>query len=255
MEISELAIRLLLLFLPGILASYILNTFTTTHTPTKFIFLLESFVLGILSYAALTVTATILGVVCPEAGFQISFFSTLTSAKVDVRFGEVFYASGHALVLSIGLVCIVNYKLHFRLAHFLRITKKFADHDVWSYTLTSPRTGWITVRDHDNDLIYDGWYEAFSEDSRNPELLLGDVSVYTNQTGEPLYQVGSLYLSLKGKRFSIEFRDIPVSPECQWKEEVDDGAKKRPGQAAPKAASRRAAQAGRRARKERREKS
>jgi len=79
---------------------------------------------------------------------------------------------------------------------------------------------WVTVRDHENDLIYDGWVQAFSDDSVDAELLLRDVSVYRNSTAEPLYQVGMMYVSRKRDDISLEFRTINLSKEIEWKDKT-----------------------------------
>lgn len=82
---------------------------------------------------------------------------------------------------------------------------------------------WVTVRDHKNDLVYDGWVQAFSNDSREAEMLLRDVSVYKNSNAERLYQVGALYVSRKSEDISIECRTIPVDDGIKWKEGESNG--------------------------------
>ena len=77
-------------------------------------------------------------------------------------------------------------------------------------------------RDHSNDLILDGWVQAFSDDSKDAEILIRDVSVYKNSTGERLYQIGAMYLSRNRQDISIECRTIPVDDVVKWKEEKDE---------------------------------
>ncbi|MBF8276038.1 MAG: hypothetical protein HW390_1111 [Candidatus Brocadiaceae bacterium] len=79
-------------------------------------------------------------------------------------------------------------------------------------------TVWVAVRDHKNNLIYDGWVQAFSDDSKDAELLLRDVSIYNNDSGECLYQVGAVYLSRKREDISIECRTLSIDPKIIWKE-------------------------------------
>ncbi|MGM0878098.1 MAG: hypothetical protein ACQEWV_26135 [Bacillota bacterium] len=64
-----------------------------------------------------------------------------------------------AFLISVG----INRKLLHRFAKNLKITKKFGQLDVWSYTFDSPDIGWVIVRDLDKDLMYQGWDEAFSD--------------------------------------------------------------------------------------------
>jgi hypothetical protein len=93
----------------------------------------------------------------------------------------------------------------------------FAERDVWDYVFNTPDPGWITVRDLDHDLMYDGWYWAYSSDAEPRELLLRDVSVYKNGTGERLYQVGAAYIPLE-KSFRLEFRSVQMSKELLWED-------------------------------------
>ena len=99
-----------------------------------------------------------------------------------------------------------THKLHFRLFQKLKITKKFGEQDVWGFLMNSPSTEWITVRDTENNIMYDGWVKAFSDNSKEAELLLESVSVYKNDTGEHLYDVDAQYLSLNRDKISIEVR-------------------------------------------------
>lgn len=72
--------------------------------------------------------------------------------------------------------------------------------------MNSADTKWITVRDSENNIMYDGFVRAFSDNSKETELLLEDVSVYKNDSGEHLYDTNVLYLSLNRGKISIEIR-------------------------------------------------
>lgn len=65
-------------------------------------------------------------------------------------------------------------------------------------------------------MAYDGWVVAFSDDSKDAELLLRDVSVYQNSTGEPLYQVGMMYISRNREDIAIEIRTVPLTKDREW---------------------------------------
>ena len=88
------------------------------------------------------------------------------------------------------------------------LTRKFGELDVWGYAFNSPQVEWVTVRDHVRNLAYDGWVKAFSDDSKNAELLLMDVKVHKNDSGELLYEIPSTYLSLDRSTITIEFRSL-----------------------------------------------
>jgi hypothetical protein len=224
MQISELAFRLLLLFLPGLLCAYVIDELTI-HRPRELaFFLLKSFVLGMGCY--FTYWAVIKGVHLLWPGAPLSeliFLRALVDSKVTFSFAEIAYVS----ILAVVVGCLVSFsakhKLVNRLAQWSRVTKKFGELDVWGYMLNIPDIVWVTVRDHKNNLVYDGWIQAFSDDSKNAELLLRDVSIYKNDTGERLYQSGAVYLSRDRGDISIECRTLPLPETVKWKEEQNEG--------------------------------
>ena len=101
-----------------------------------------------------------------------------------------------------------------QVARKIGVSEKFGDLDVWGYLLNMKNNDeliWITVRDHENGLIYDGRIIAFSDDSRNAELLLEDVCVYENtptenETAKELYKVNTMYLSRNREKITLEYR-------------------------------------------------
>ena len=50
MEATEFAVRLLLLFFPGVICAYIVDTLTIHKPRTQFLFVLNSLILGLTSY-------------------------------------------------------------------------------------------------------------------------------------------------------------------------------------------------------------
>ena len=68
---------------------------------------------------------------------------------------------------------------------------------------------WVVVRDLEDDLIYEGWIVAFSDSTADfDEMLLTDAQVYRNSTGEELYKVSGLYLSMRHGNKTIEFPNL-----------------------------------------------
>lgn len=206
MDISVFAIRLLLLFFPGIICSYLIDTFTVHKERTQFQFIINSFLFGLISY--LLYWAMI--IFCKK--FQLidvsefAFFKALNDTSYSISYKEIVYVCILSMFVGIFSTVIHTYKIHFRLAHKLKITRKFGELDVWGYLMNSPDIEWVTVRDTSNNLMYDGWVQAFSDNSMEAELLMGDVGVYKNDTGEFLYNVDGQYLSLDRNNISIEIR-------------------------------------------------
>jgi len=204
---SEFTVRLLLLFFPGVICAYIVDSLTIHRPKSQFEFVLDSFVYGLASY--LVYWAALWG--ASHLGLQVRplvFLHALTDGRASVSFRELAWASFVACLLALCLTVILTHKLHFRLARRLRLTKKFGELDVWGFVFNSPEVEWATVRDHAHGLAYDGWVQLFSDDSRSAELVLRDVKVYRNDTGAYLYEVPSLYLSLNRDGIILEFRRL-----------------------------------------------
>ncbi len=209
MEISDLTVRILFLFLPGIICSVIVDIFTVHRPKDVFHYLLESFIYGVLSYFIYWLWLKLPFTENKPMNFMYALFD---NNKVIV-YKEIFCGCIAAVLLGISITYISTYKLHTRLAHRIKMTKKFGELDVWGYTFNSKNIEYVTVRDHKNNLVYDGWVQSFSDDSKNAELLLRDVSIYKNDTAEQLYQIGAIYLSLNKEDIAIEFRDIEIDKE------------------------------------------
>ncbi|MEW6619460.1 MAG: DUF6338 family protein [bacterium] len=234
MDITEFSIRILLLFFPGIICSYIVDTFTIHKPREPFFFLLQSFVFGLSSYFLFWVVLPIYNFMGIKVGLwdsksEVVFLRALIDDNIHISYYEIVWVCFVAIILGLIITAIETYKIHFRLVKGLRITKKFGELDVWGYSLNAKDIEWVTVRDIEKDLVYDGWVQSFSDDSKDAELLLRDVSVYSNLEAKPLYQVGAMYISRKRDDITIEFRTIPITENIKWKEgKEDEGNKTNP---------------------------
>lgn len=203
MDISEFAFNLLLIFFPGIICAYMVDMFTNHKERTQFQFVINAFLLGFGSYL---LYAAIVYLCSPDKINSINFLHALSEGKVKISVKEILQVCAVAFFLGVAIIVINTHKLHFRLFQALNITNKFGEQDVWGLLMNSPATEWVTVRDNENNIMYDGWVKAFSDNSKEAELLLEDVSVYKNDTGTHLYDVDAQYLSLDRDKISIEIR-------------------------------------------------
>jgi hypothetical protein len=220
--ITEFSIRILLLFLPGVICSYLVDTLTIHPPREPIFFVIRALVLGFASY--FLYWATIHGLHLLQIRFlpdHVSFLKALEGTNAPIDFHEILYVCITSLFISLGMTVESTYKLTHRFFGFLKVTRKFGELDVWGFALNSKDVEWVTVRVFSEDLVYDGWINAFSDDGKDAELLLRDVSVYRNSTGEFLYEVGAIYLSPDRKAVSLEFRSIPVTIEAPTTEHQD----------------------------------
>jgi len=205
MEISEFAFRVLLLFFPGIICSYIVDAFTIHKERNEFEFLINSFVYGMTTYLLYWIVVSSLPCLNINGG-RVYFLQEMTDSKEPISIKELVNVCVVSAMLAIAITIMHTHKLHFRIAHKLKLTKKFGELDVWGYVMNSKNVTWVTVRDIDHNLAYDGWVQAFSDNSNDAEILLGDVVVYDNTNGNELYKVASQYLSMNKGNISIEVR-------------------------------------------------
>ncbi len=208
MDITEFAFKLLLIFFPGIICAYLIDLFTNHKERTQFEFVINSFLLGFGSYLTY---AAIINLFAPEIFSEMNVIHVITQSEKIISIKEIFQVSSVSVVIAVLIVIINTRKLHFRLFKYLKITKKFGEQDVWGFLLNSSNTEWVTVRDFENNIMYDGFVKAFSDNSKEAEILLEDVQVYENITGELLYKVEAQYLSLNKDKISIELRSKPIN--------------------------------------------
>ncbi|MEI6056861.1 MAG: DUF6338 family protein [Lentisphaerota bacterium] len=225
MNLSDFTIRILLLFLPGIICSIFVDKFTTHKKKTPFYFVIVSFTYGFVSYFSYWLLLKLLSLVF-SINSRLYFTSSLLDNSMPISFGEIVWVCITAAVLSYVISFIINRSFHYKIARILSVTNKFAETDVWEFTFNSKDLDeWVTVRDHKYNLIYQGWVNAFSQSSNKPELLLRDVSVYSNETGKPLYQIGCMYIARSREDLTIEFGNIPVTDSLKWKDKKNDRKK------------------------------
>lgn len=197
MQLSELTIRLLLIFFPGIISSLIIDNLIS-HREREFkIFLLYSFILGLASYFILYIIISINNFLVILRGlipsWKVSFLNSLIDKKADINIKEVVIATLIAIILALLISALINHRLLHKFAKKLKISKRFGQLDVWSYVLDSPDIDWVIIRDLENDLMYQGWIEAFSDTYDTNELFIRDVKVYKNSTAEELYFMQGIY--------------------------------------------------------------
>lgn len=214
MQISELTLRLLLLFLPGMITVLMIEYLTVYKERKPFYFFIYSFILGFLAYytffAGLKVGKLIF---FSNSNVDVRFLSALFDKSASIDYREILWVSLASIFNGFFISFVVNRKYFHRFSQKLGITKKFAEIDVWDYLFNSDddEMKWITVRDIKNDLVFEGWVEAFSDTVKESELFLRDVIIYRNSTAEELYSVPGLYLSRNRDEMTIEFKALQYS--------------------------------------------
>lgn len=210
MDFSDLALRVVLLFFPGVVAALIVDALTNHRPRTPFVFGTHAFVLGLLSYLLLAagqaVASWIVTWLHPDRGIpRLAFFQALTDADVALRWMEILLAVPAGVVVAGIVAAGINHKWLHRTARTIRVSRRSGELDTWSLLFNSDEIGWVNVRDIRHDLVYEGWVDAFSDTGDTPEVLLREVAVYRNTTGSLLYRTPRAYLRLAPDQVVIEY--------------------------------------------------
>lgn len=208
MELSVLTLRVVLLFFPGVLCALVVHALTIQRERTTPQFLTSAFVYGVSTYLLLAglraVSAGCTKLLGWEAPPRVTFFNVLTNEKARIAWGEIGLSAIVALLLAFVVSSVANHNVLYRVAARLGISRRFGEPDVWSHFLNSPEIRWIAVRNLADDIIYEGFVQAYSDTGADPQLLLSDVSVYRASTGTKLHDRKRVYLTPRKESVIIE---------------------------------------------------
>jgi hypothetical protein len=206
---DALTLRLLIIFIPGFISFFIIKALTAIKIENNYYAFIASFVLGFLVYLTFwPIYSFFSSFSCiPFFNSDYSIVSSILNSETKLDAIQVLLGAAWGVLLGIFSSFVINRKLFHRLMQYMSITTKFAETDVWSFAmnLEDPNLEWIYLRDFENDHLYFGNVRAFSSSSTECELLLSEVKVYVNSSGEYIYDMPLIYLSRDVKKISIEF--------------------------------------------------
>jgi len=228
MQLSEFTLRIILLFIPGITCLTIIDRLTVHKELKLHQLLINSFVLGFFCYASYYLIILIIGT-CSHISLQFSFFEALIDRNASLDFTEIILVIGWSVPMGFIFTFLIDRKVLHKVAHALRLSNKFGDADVWSYIMNSTMPEWVVIRDLENDLVYQGWIEAFSDSTGKDEIFIRDVMIYRNSTAEELYAIPGLYLSRKMENLIVEFPSLQFTKYMKRKKEIHEEDKKEEG--------------------------
>ena len=210
MDISALVIRIIFLLLPGAVAASIYWKMKGRATRKDWEDFLEVIVFSLFSYAIYAVIVYFINWKW-SAGVQFTAFDAFFDDKIAVRWQDIVFSS----LTGVGVALIASYSYQFKIINrfgkLVRATQRFGDEDVWDFVHRSPdvRGGWVIVRDHKLNLYHTCWIQAFSDSGKERELLLREVDVYDDASGEWRYSTPVMYLSRKQDELTIEILSVP----------------------------------------------
>jgi hypothetical protein len=200
---TELTLKLIIILIPGAIATIIFGKLILHKDWTNFQFILFSTLFGMFSYVSLQGGIEIINLFREVAISDLSIWKTLTNTKA-IPYGEVFKSSLVAISLAFIISFVENKKWINSIAKITRISNKYGEENLFSRYLNDPETEYVYLRDIKNNLTYHGWVKSFSEDANISEIRLAEVSVYKYENSELLYEIKEIYLSFSKTDIIIE---------------------------------------------------
>lgn len=217
MDISILALKLIILLFPGLIAALIYKRLTIKHKErSDFMFVLIAITEGIISYLTIQ-TIYFIGIFLHNVSNHeklryetISAFKNVTNGAI-IPYEEIMWASLAAVVISLITVTISHHNLLNKYAIKFGISNKYGDENLFSNFLNESCCGWVYIKDLPNELVYLGEVQSFSESAEFKEIVLNQVTVYRyfiDKEYKELFEVPKIYLSLPKDRVIIEEANI-----------------------------------------------
>ncbi|MFH1372378.1 MAG: hypothetical protein ABII79_01070 [bacterium] len=204
MEISEFTFRLILLFLPGLIA-FLLVDKLTDHKPYQlWWYLFGSLLLGFVCYLVYYPITLI-----PFLRLEFTFLDNLTSTRAVLDYWEILITTVLAIPIGLFLAFADRKQYLYGFAEWLGVCDRHGNVDTWSHILNSEEVpNVIFVRDLEYDLLYYGQIDTYSDCGEPDEIFLVDVTVYQQSTGDKLYDTPALYLARSRNKIMLEFPDF-----------------------------------------------
>lgn len=201
MDITLFSLQVVLFFFPGILAFGIYSAYTYKQKRSVFEILMNIFVFGVIAYLLYDGIRWIL--FCESRSENASLLAFVLQERMPT-FPQIAAVSFSGIMVGIIASVTFNRKILHKIGKKLKLTNRFGEPDVWAYFFESDEIEWVTIRDFETNLTYQGYVVAYGDTSDNPEILLREVYLYDSMTGEELMCVDSIYLVRPLEKISIE---------------------------------------------------
>mgnify|MGYP001198493574 CR=1 FL=1 len=195
---NQLAVTLVVLLLPGIIAAIVFDKITSHSKWDAFKFGLYSLVLGIICYSLEQLIcwgADIVRTISKPLEWSIlTIWNSALKTESSLSAIEVCVAVLLSLPVAFIASYLMNHKVFNKLAGRLGVSQKFGDENLFSYFMNGKDVAWVYVRDKESGMTYSGDVVSFAENGTCHEVVLADVRVYSYEESDFLYSVQSLYL-------------------------------------------------------------
>lgn len=229
MPSNELALKILFLLIPGIIALGIIKSVGPKRPRSDFESGLQIFTYGVVSYAiAGFLEGLYIWKSLPPTGKAFwetvggnSFGLATLNPQLGLGAGQVVFTTGIAVVIGVLVAKFQTHSIPHRILRWFNLTQRTNEVDIWQLTLNSPDIdNWVTVRHHDNNKVYQGWVRGYSDGGDERELLLVEVTVFAPSAGKDdlvaVDKIPVLYLGLDRKNAVLELNNVVRRPKRMW---------------------------------------
>jgi len=215
MDISELTLKLIIILIPGVIGTIIVERLTVHKNWLPFKFVLNTILMGAITYFVYQIFYYIPLILNVFSDYNyepkiLKVWTTLTQNNKPLPFIEILIASVLSIFIGYFATAIIQHKVIYRIAKIVNASKKFGDESLYSYFLTSDEVIDVYIRNIKQNLTYHGVVVSYSENDRIKEIVLRDVRVYKYESSEILYQLEKIYLSLHESDIIIEVPKIKI---------------------------------------------
>lgn len=210
MGISNLALKLILIMFPGLLATLLFLKLTIKISErSDFMFVIIVITESLFSYLSIQLILNIYRwinnlIYNTKLVFEsLKIFSRISDSKI-IPYDEIFYACVVSIIIGLITAKAVHENWLNTFGIKLGITNKFGEERIYSHFLNDPNNQVVSVRDISNSLTYWGKIEFFAENLQFKEIVLSQVTVFSYPESTELYNVPSVYLSFPNDKIIIE---------------------------------------------------
>ena len=201
---NELTIKIVMLLLPGIIVTMLVDKFTEHKEWNNYKYSLFVISYGILSYLMLQILSLIHQ--CLKIGYQNFRFNNAeylqvweVNSSVNLPYNEVIAASIVSFFIGVLITYIDNKELLAKLFMKLKITRKYGDYGVYQQFLRANENVWIDITIWDKKIIIRGLPVSIHESNGFCELCIyqAEVFLFTDESCDLLYSVEYISISEK----------------------------------------------------------
>ena len=213
---SQLLIVVIVVLLPGILATSIADELTI-HSPwDSFKYPLYALLLGVLTYSLLQLLVygwDVVVYVWNVASFHrsrvlgwttLAIWNIAWNGSLTIPSLDIVSAVFLAVPVSFTVAACMHHKVITRIGTWVRVTSKYGDGNLYSHFMNMKENGWVHVRDKDNNVTYEGRVGWYSVSEQMHEPVLRDVVVYRYEDSVRIHSVPLAYLSREIGKWVIE---------------------------------------------------